>query len=37
MKARSLMLALVAAAVALLYTPVASPNASAQQIGKAHV
>ena len=31
MKARSLMLALVAAAVALLYTPVASPNASAQQ------
>ena len=29
MKARSLMLALAAAAVALLYTPVASPNATA--------
>ena len=28
MKARSLMLALAAAAVALLYTPVASPNAN---------
>lgn len=31
MKARSLMLALVAAAVALLHAPLASPNASAQQ------
>ena len=31
MKARSLMLALIAAVVALLYTPFASPNASAQQ------
>ena len=31
MKARSLMLALTAAAVALLYTPVASPNAGAMK------
>ncbi len=31
MKARSLMLALVGAVVALLYTPVASPSASSQQ------
>jgi uncharacterized cupredoxin-like copper-binding protein len=32
MKARSLTVALVAAVVALLYAPVASPNASAQQV-----
>jgi len=32
MKARSLTLALVAAVVALLYAPVASPNARAQQV-----
>ncbi len=32
MKARSLTLALVAAVVALLYAPVASPNANAQQV-----
>jgi len=37
MKARSLMLALVVAAAALLYTPVASPNASAQQSTKVTV
>ena len=32
MKARSFTLAVVAAVVALLYAPVASPNASAQQV-----